>query len=102
MADESPCLTASELGHIGILLLRQHRATGRPGVIELIEAKLLRGVQHNLLAEPRRVYAAQRENEQHLSGKIAIRHGIERIRKARGKAQFRRGAIRIQRQRGAT
>ena len=48
-----PGLAPGQLGHVGVLLLRQHRAAGGVGVVEHAEAELLARPQHQLLAHPR-------------------------------------------------
>ena len=57
MADQPARLAPGELGDVGVLLLRQHRAARGVGVVEADEAELLGRPQHELLAEPREVHA---------------------------------------------
>ena len=59
VADEPAGLAPDELGDVGVLLLRQHRAAGGVGVGQAQEAELLGGPQHDLLPQPGEVDLAQ-------------------------------------------
>ncbi len=57
VADEAAGLAAGQLGDVRVLLLRHDRRAGGVGVVHLDPAELLRGPEHDLLAQPRQVHA---------------------------------------------
>ena len=94
-----PGLAAGELGHVGVLLLRQHRAAGGVGVVERAEAELLGRPQHDLLPHARQVHAQQREIEERLGHEVAIGHRIEGVLEAAVEPELRGDVVGIERQR---
>ena len=79
VADQPTRLAAHELGDVGVLLLRHHRAAGRERIVERGEAELVRCPEHELLADARQVEAHHREGEQRLGDEVAVRHRVEAV-----------------------
>ncbi len=79
VADEPAGLAPRQLGDVGVLLLRQHRRTGRVRVGEPHESELVGRPQHDLFAESRQVHLGQRGDEQRLGDEVAIGDGVERV-----------------------
>ena len=98
MTDQPARLAPGQLGHVGVLLLRQHRAARGVGVVERAEAELLGGPQHQLLAQAREVHAEQRDVEQRLGHEVAVRDGIERVLEAAVEAELRRHEVGVERE----
>ena len=99
VTDRAAGLAACELGDVGVLLLRHHRAAGRMRVVEHREPELGRRPQHPLLAQPREMHAEEREVEQRLSDEVSVAHRVERVLERRGEAEVGCGAMGIERQR---
>ena len=86
VADQPTRLAPGQLGDVGVLLLRQHRRTGRVRVGEPHEAELVGRPQHDLLAEPREVHLRERGDEQRLGDEVAVGDGVERVLERRGRS----------------
>ena len=94
-----PALPAGQLGDVGILLLRQHRRSGRVGVVEAGEAELGRGPQHPLFADARQVDPDQRQVEHRLGDEVPVADGVEAVVERTREAEIGGGAGRVDRQR---
>jgi hypothetical protein len=79
VADQPAGLASRQLGDVRVLLLRQHRRTGRVGVVEAGEPELLGGPQHELLADARQVDRDHRQREQRLGDVVARADGVHRV-----------------------
>jgi hypothetical protein len=90
-----------QLGHVGVLLLREHGGAGGPGVVEDEEPELLARPQHHLLAQPAQVDAQEGQREQRFGHEVAIRHGVEAVLEGGGEAEVGRHPHRVERQGGA-
>ena len=90
VADQPAGLAPGQLGHVGVLLLRQHRAAGRVGVGEPHEPELLARPQHDLLAHAAQVDAEQGEGEQRLGHEVAVADGVEGVLEAASRTRGRR------------
>ena len=98
MPDQPPRLAARKLGDIGVLLLRQHRATRRPCVVEVEEAELLARPQRHLFADAREMNPDEREVEKRLGHEVAVGHRVERVLEPRREPQLRRDCVGVERQ----
>ena len=96
-----PDLPPGQLGHVGVLLLRQHRAPGGVRVVERAEAELLGRPQHDLLAHAREVHAQQGEVEERLGDEVAVGHRIEGVLEAAVEPELGRDVVGVERQRRA-
>ena len=99
VTQEPARLAPGELGHVGVLLLRQHRAAGGVRVVEGAEAELLGRPQHDLLTHPRQVHTEQRQVEQRLGDEVAVGDGVERVLEAPVEPELRGDVVGVQRQR---
>ncbi len=77
--DQPARLGPGQLGHVGVLLLGEHRAPRGVGVVEDDEPELLARPQHELLAQPRQVDAQQRQVEERLGHEVAVRDRVEGV-----------------------
>ena len=98
VADHAAGLAARELGDVGVLLLRQHRRTGRVRVGEADEPELLRRPQHDLLADAREVDLRERGDEQRLGDEVAIGDRVERVLERSRETELGRDVGRIERE----
>ena len=73
VADEPTGLAPGQLGDVGVLLLRHHRAAGGVGVVEAWRSRTRR-VVHSTTSSPmpREVHADQREGEERLGDEVAV------------------------------
>ncbi len=99
VADETTRLAAGQLGHVGVLLLRQHRAAGGVRVVERAEAELLGRPEHDLLPHPGQVHAEQGDVEEGLRHEVAVGHRVEGVLEAAVEAELRRDVVGVERQR---
>ncbi len=98
--DEPTRLAPGQLGHVGVLLLGQHRAAGGVGVGERAEAELLGRPQHDLLPHPREVHAEQGDVEERLGHEVAVGDGVERVLEPCVEAEVLGHEVGVERQRG--
>ena len=101
VADEAARLAPGQLGHVGVLLLRHHRAAGGVGVREAAEAELLAAPQHQLLADAGQVHAEQGEREEGLGHEVPVAHGVEGVVEGGGEAEVGGHPGRVEGQRRA-
>ena len=90
VADQAPGLAPGQLGHVGVLLLGQHRAARGPGVGQAQEAELGARPQHDLLADAGQVDAEQGQVEQRLGHEVAVADRVEGVLEGAGEARGRR------------
>ena len=93
MTDEAARLSPRQLGHVGVLLLRQHRGAGGVGVRQVEEPELLGRPQHDLFADATEVHAEQGEVEQRLRDEVAVAHRVDGVLEPTGKTQVGRHTI---------
>ena len=101
VTDQAAGLAAGQLGDVGVLLLREHRAAGGVGVGEAGEAELLGGPQDDLLADPAEVDADQGQREQGLRHEVAVGHRVQAVLEARREPEVLGHAGRVEGQRGS-
>ncbi len=101
MADQATRPAPGQLGDVGVLLLREHRAARGVGIVEVQEPELVGGPQDDLLADAGEVHAEQGEVEEGLGHEVAVAHGIERVVEHGGEAEVGGGARRVEGQRAA-
>ncbi len=94
-----PGLPAGQLGHVGVLLLGEHRAPGGEGVVEDGEPELLGRPQHQLLPDPGEVDAEEGQVEEGLGHEVTVGHGVERVLEPGGEAQVLGHAVGVEGQR---
>ena len=92
-------LAPGQLGHVGVLLLWQHRRAGREGVVEYDEAELVGRPEDDLLAEPREVDAEERQAKEGLGDEVPVGHDIDRVLEPGGEPEVGGDAVRVERQR---
>ena len=78
-----PDLPARQFGHVGVLLLREHRAAGGEGVVEDREPELLARPDHQFLAHAREMDTEEREVEEGLGHEVPVGDRVHRILEAR-------------------
>ncbi len=98
-ADQPPGLAAGQLGHVRVLLLRHDRRAGGVAVVDLDPAELLRGPEHDLLAQPRQVHADERRREAELGGEVPVADRVHRVGRRGAEAELRGQFARVERQR---
>ena len=101
VADQPAGLGPRELGDVGVLLLGQHRAPRRPGIVEPVEAELDRRENDELLTEAGEVHADEGEVEKRLGDEVAVGDGVERVLEAPGKTELAGDPVGVEEQRGA-
>ena len=88
VAHQPPRLAPGQLGDVRVLLLGEHGAPRRPGVVEAEEAELRCGVDDDLLPQPRQVHADEGDVEERLGDEVPVAHGVERVLCPSGHAEL--------------
>ncbi len=99
MPDQPPRLCAHQLGHVGVLLLGEHRAPRRVSVVENREAELLGRPHDELLTEPGQVNPEQRQVEQRLCDEVPVGDRIEGVLEPCAEAEVGGHRVGVERQR---
>ena len=101
MTHETAGLSPQQLGHVGVLLLREHGAAGGEGVVEMDETELLGRPQRQLLAQPGEVDAQEGQVEERLGHEVPVADGVQGVLEPAGEAQVGSHRVGIEVERGA-
>ena len=101
VAHHAPGLAADELGEVRVLLLRHDGRARGERIGQLDEPELGAGPQHDLLAQTRQVHARHAARVRQIEQKVAVGHGVERVRDDAREAQVGSRHLPIERVRGA-
>ena len=77
MADQTARFATCQFGNVCVLLLGEHRAAGRIGVVQVQEAELFGRPEHYFLAEAREVGAQERKVKERLGHEVTVRDCVQ-------------------------
>ena len=101
ITNQTTGLTASQLCHVRVLLLRHDGRTSRPGISQSDVAVLRGGPVDDFLCQTRHVHGNLGEDESRLRGEITRRGAVNGVVRGRVEAELLGDGLRIQVQRGS-